>query len=147
MASLSVRAYLRCADTNDRNSEIVGIGKMEKLCNSILSPESPSGEPRQVVIVGHDVKQDIALLHAIDVDIYDLPGLLEIIDNQRMQQHNSKYRDPQRLSMVLSGLDISHCYLHNGGNDAVYTLQSMLALAVLKRQASLARDPKPKNQA
>lgn len=124
----------------------MGIEKIAGTCTEILIPKSPSGEPRKVVIVGHDVKQDIALLYSIDVDIYELPGLLEIVDNQRMQQHNSRYLDPQKLSIILSSLDISHCYLHNGGNDAVYTLQSMLALAVIRRQASLAKEPKPKDE-
>lgn len=123
----------------------MGIEKIARTCTEIFTPKSPSGEPRKVVIVGHDIKQDIALLYSIDVDIYELPGLLEIVDNQRMQQHNSRYRDPQRLSIVLTGLDIPHRYLHNGGNDAVYTLQSMLALAVIRRQTSLTAEPKPKD--
>lgn len=122
----------------------MGIDEVEETCNRIFTPESLSGEPRKVVIVGHDVKQDITLLYNMDIDIYRLPGLLEIVDNQRMQQHNSKYVDPQKLSIVLSGLHIPHCYLHNGGNDAVYTLQAMLALAVRKRQTSLAQGPKSK---
>lgn len=124
----------------------MGIESLARTCTEILTPKSPSGEPRKIVIVGHDVEQDIALLYSMDVDVYELPGLLEIVDNQRMQQHNSRYLDPQRLSIVLSSLDIPHCYLHNGGNDAVYTLQSMLALAVIKRQAGLAREPKPKDE-
>lgn len=122
----------------------MGIDEVEEICTKILTPESPSGEARKVVIIGHDVNQDINLLYGIDVDIYNLPGLLEVVDNQRMQQHNSKYVDPQKLSIVLNGLHIPHCYLHNGGNDAVYTLQAMLALAVSRRQATLAQGPKSK---
>lgn len=96
------------------------------------------------MIVGHDIKQDIELLFGIDVDIYELPGLIDIIDNQRIQQHDAMYKDPQKLAVVLHALGIEYWYLHNGGNDAVYTLQSMLALAVRRRQKSLAEGPKLK---
>ncbi|CAN8097250.1 unnamed protein product [Discula destructiva] len=125
-------------------SEIVGIDRIEKVCTGILSPKDSDGKPRRVVVVGHDIKQDIELLFGIDVDIYELPGLIDIIDNQRIQQHDAMFKDPQRLAVVLRALGIEHRYLHNGGNDAVYTLQSMLALAVCRRQKSLAKDPKLK---
>lgn len=117
--------------------------RIERVCTRILSPRDADGKPRKVVVVGHDVKQDIGLLFGIDVDIYAMRGLFDIIDNQRLQQHNVKFKDPQGLSTVLDTLGIEYWYLHNGGNDAVYTLQSMLALVVHRRQKSLA-DQKPK---
>lgn len=123
--------------TRRRKSEIVGIDRIERVCTQILTPKDANCKPRKVVIVGHDIKQDVNLLFGIDVDIYALPGLFDIVDNQRIQQHNVKYKDPQKLAVVLNTLDIEYWYLHNGGNDAVYTLQSMLALAVRRRQRSL----------
>lgn len=127
-----------------RKSEIVGIDRIERVCTKILSPKDADGKHRKVVIVGHDIKQDINLLFGIDVDIYALPGLFDIIDNQRIQQHDIKHKDPQSLAAVLSTLGIEYRYLHNGGNDAVYTLQSMLALAVRRCQKSLiSSEPKP----
>lgn len=130
--------------TGHRKSEIVGIDRIERVCTKILTPKDADGQPRKVVIVGHDIKQDINLLFGIDVDTYALPGLFDIIDNQRIQQHDVKYKDPQSLATVLDTLGIEYWYLHNGGNDAVYTLQSMLALAVRRRQKSLA-SPKSKS--
>ena len=41
------------------------------------------------------------------------------------------------MGNVLAYLGISYRYLHNAGNDAVYTLQAMVALAVKKRVMSL----------
>lgn len=79
------------------------------------------------------------LLFAINVDVHELPGLLEIVDNQRLQQHRARLVSPQKLSITLSSLGIPYSYLHNGGNDAVLTLQSLLALGVQKRQESLAQ--------
>lgn len=130
--------------TRNRKSEVVGVDRIERVCTKILSPKDTNGKARKVVIVGHDVKQDISLLFGIDVDIYAMPGLFDIIDNQRLQQHNVKFKDPQGLSTVLDTLGIEYWYLHNGGNDAVYTLQSMLALVVRRLQKSLA-DQKPKS--
>lgn len=128
----------------NRKSEVVGVDRIERVCTKILSPKEADGTPRKVVVVGHDVKQDISLLFGIDVDIYEMPGLFDIIDNQRLQQHNVKSKDPQGLGNVLDSLGIEYWYLHNGGNDAVYTLQSMLSMVVRRRQKSLSdRKPKP----
>lgn len=110
-----------------------------------MSPKLPSGELRKVILVGHDVKQDIALLESIDFDVYEMRNLLEVVDNQKLHQHRHRFYNGQGLSAVLAGLDISYMYLHNAGNDAVYTLQSLIRLAIIKRQESLARSPKDKS--
>lgn len=104
-----------------------------------MSPKSESGQLRNVVVVGHDVKQDIQYLNTLDFDVYEMENLLEIVDNQKLHQHRSKFYNGQSLCAVLAGLDISYRFLHNAGNDAVFTLQSLLRLAALKRQESLAR--------
>lgn len=104
-----------------------------------MSPKSDSGKLREVVVVGHDVKQDIQYLNSLDFDVCEMENLLEVVDNQKLHQHRSKFYDGQSLCTVLAGLKIPYQFLHNAGNDAVYTLQSLLRLAVLKRQESLAR--------
>lgn len=124
-------------------SEIVGIEAIQRACWEVMNPKTPSGEYRKVVLVGHDVAQDIDLILTVDVDVDELPGLLEIIDNQRIQQHRKRFPNPQGLGSVLRELEIEHFYLHNAGNDAVYTLQSMLALTVRMRVNSLSKEPKP----
>lgn len=104
-----------------------------------MSPKLETGKLREVVFVGHDVKQDIQHLNSVDFDVYRMENLLEIVDNQKLHQHRSKFDNGQSLCTVLAGLKISSQFLHNAGNDAVYTLQSFLRLAVLKRQESLVR--------
>jgi hypothetical protein len=37
---------------------------------------------------------------------------------------------PRNLGSVLTNIDIAGWYLHNAGNDAVYTLQAMIAIAM-----------------
>lgn len=114
-------------------TEVLGV------VEEIMSPKSESGQLRSVVVVGHDVKQDIQYLNSLDFDVYEMANLVEVVDNQKLHQHRSKFYNGQSLCAVLAGLDISYRFLHNAGNDAVYTLQSLLRLAVLKRQESLAR--------
>jgi hypothetical protein len=104
-----------------------------------MSPKSEFGQPRRVIIVGHDVKQDIQFLNTLDFDVYAMANLLEVVDNQKLHQHRNKFYNGQSLCTILAGFDIPYRYLHNAGNDAMYTLQSLLSLAVIKRQESLAR--------
>lgn len=104
-----------------------------------MSPKSESGELRKVVVVGHDVKQDVQYLNSLDFDVNEMENLLEVVDNQKLHQHRSKFYNGQSLCTVLAGLKIPYRFLHNAGNDAVYTLQSLLRLAVLKRHESLVR--------
>lgn len=125
------------------SSQTIGLDRVHETCLEVMTPKTPSGEYRNVVVVGHDVAQDVDLILTVDLDVYDLPGLKEIVDNQRMQQHRKRFYNPKGLSSVLTDLEIQHSYLHNAGNDAVYTLQSMLAHSVRMRVNSLANLSKP----
>lgn len=69
-------------NANTSKSEIIGIESIQSVCLEIMTPKAPSGENRKVVVVGHDVAQDIDLILTVDIDVYELPGLVEIIDNQ-----------------------------------------------------------------
>ncbi|KAK7717482.1 hypothetical protein SLS64_002974 [Diaporthe eres] len=120
-------------------SEFIPLTEVLGVVEGIMSPKSESGQLRNVVVVGHDVKQDVQYLKSLDFDVSEMENLLEVVDNQKLHQHRSKFVNGQSLCTVLAGLKISYRYLHNAGNDAVYTLQSLLRLAVLKRQESLVR--------
>lgn len=50
-----------------------------------------------------------------------------------MDQVSRDHPTGRSLGAVLNDLEISHTYLHNAGNDAVYTMQAMLALAIEAR--------------
>ncbi|KAB2571678.1 putative RNA-binding protein RbpB [Lasiodiplodia theobromae] len=85
---------------------------------------------RNLIFVGHDPNQDVKFLQKLGYNPLNLSNLLEIIDTKLLHQHWK--RDPQGTSLgkILADLDIVGWKLHNGGNDAVYTLQALLALAV-----------------
>ncbi|KAJ9154821.1 QDE-2-interacting protein [Pleurostoma richardsiae] len=114
---------------------------------SLVQEEPDDPENRRIVLVGHDIKQDIAHLQKLDVDVYALPNLLDVVDNQSLQQHLRAMRNPQKLESVLTDFGILSRHLHNAGNDAVYTLQSLLALAIRKsKQKVVEGDAKNKER-
>ncbi|KAL1613810.1 hypothetical protein SLS54_010271 [Diplodia seriata] len=109
----------------------------ERLWSADGSPD-PLGDPsvvnadgkRNLIFVGHDPNQDIKYLQKLGYNPLNLSNLIEVLDTKLMHQHWK--RDPQGTSLgkILADLDIVGWKLHNGGNDAVYTLQAVLALGV-----------------
>ncbi|OIW33253.1 hypothetical protein CONLIGDRAFT_165664 [Coniochaeta ligniaria NRRL 30616] len=99
---------------------------------------------RPVVLVFHDSASDIKYLEVIHYDVAEAKNVLEIVDTRDMYQHAVKANNPAGLERVLAELNIPSRFLHNAGNDAVYTMQAMIGLAFKMRLKSLerARDKK-----
>lgn len=55
---------------------------------------------------------------------------MELIDTSSMYRAFKREPNPRNLGSILANLDISGWYLHNAGNDAVYTLQAMIGIAL-----------------
>lgn len=87
-------------------------------------------DQRNIVIVGHDVKQDIAYFTELGLDLRFLGGLAEPVDTQDIHQAWRGSTNGRSLGAVLNDLDIAHKHLHNAGNDAHYTLCAMLGIAL-----------------
>jgi hypothetical protein len=85
---------------------------------------------RNIILVGHDVLTDVNYLKKIGYNIYNLSSLQELIDTSSMYRAFKREQHPRNLGSVLANLDISGWYLHNAGNDAVYTLQAMIGIAI-----------------
>ena len=83
---------------------------------------------RTLVVVGHDVQQDIKYLKTaglpldkytdIFVDSKDLHQIWKVVDSGRS------------LENVLFDLGLIYQHLHNAGNDAVFTLRAVLGCAI-----------------
>ncbi|KID82076.1 QDE-2-interacting protein [Metarhizium guizhouense ARSEF 977] len=84
-----------------------------------------------VVLVGHDIKSDIKYLSTIGFPIDQLPGLIGNVDTQAIYRAWKDGTKSPSLGSVLVDLDIRYKNLHNAGNDAVYTLRAMVAIAVV----------------
>lgn len=120
-----------------RESEFVSLRDVLSVITDVLQPKS-DGEKRLVVLVGHDIQNDINLIKNVGFHVTE-DMFLDIVDTQDFYQHLRMSSQQAGLKSVLDDLEIEHVFLHNGGNDAVYTLQAMIRLVIKKRQDSLRR--------
>jgi len=81
------------------------------------------------VLVGHDVKNDVSMLRKLGFDVYNMPGLITL-DTAVIYRAYKGLWNSVSLGSVLEELAIEPWFLHNAGNDAVYTLQALIGLAV-----------------
>ncbi|EOD46667.1 putative qde-2-interacting protein [Neofusicoccum parvum UCRNP2] len=89
---------------------------------------------RNLIFVGHDPNQDIKFLQRLGYNPLNLSNLVEVIDTKLLHQHWKRDTQGTSLGKILADLDIIGWKLHNGGNDAVYTLQALVSLGI--REAS-----------
>lgn len=109
---------------------------------SILQPYLDRG--REIALVGHDTQQDIQYLSNIGVDIADLRRVTRVLDSQGLHQVWRDLDNGRSLKTLLNDLGIASRYLHNAGNDAVYTLRAMIGVAIedLRKRAAQEKDEK-----
>lgn len=88
-----------------------------------------SAPKRKVVIVGHDTQTDVKYLQNLGYNVLNLPPH-EIVDTGELYRYLRRELSPRGLGSVLADMGITGWHLHNAGNDAVYTLQAMLAIAI-----------------
>ncbi|KAK8217606.1 hypothetical protein M8818_001365 [Zalaria obscura] len=90
-------------------------------------------QKRNLVFVGHSLKNDFAFLKTIGVSLD--ANVRATQDTERLA--GGTKRKGVGLERLLKALDVDALYLHNAGNDAAYTLQAMLRLAVLWAQGEM----------
>ncbi|KAF4983219.1 hypothetical protein FZEAL_1322 [Fusarium zealandicum] len=87
-------------------------------------------DSRKIVIVGHDINQDIKYFRNLGIDLMALANLVDPVDTKDIHQAWRDSTNGRGLSSVLSELGFSSKNLHNAGNDAYYTLCAMLGIAI-----------------
>ncbi|KAF1983932.1 hypothetical protein K402DRAFT_152266 [Aulographum hederae CBS 113979] len=92
-------------------------------------------EKRKIVLVGHDVNQDIQYLQKLGYNPLNLSNIVEPHDTAALYKSLRQEVQPRSLGSILADLDITGWFLHNAGNDAVYTMQVLLGICV--RDASM----------
>ncbi|KAK4106876.1 hypothetical protein N658DRAFT_414096 [Parathielavia hyrcaniae] len=134
--------YVRgCADAFDfGTSEFLLLSQVEPLITDLIDKATtPAGgsSPRPVVLVFHESSSDIKYLRVLSYHVEAAPNVVEVVDTREMHQYMARSNDSASLATVLSSVGIrSFRHLHNAGNDAVYTLQAMVGLAVKMRGMS-----------
>lgn len=84
-------------------------------------------------MVGHDISIDLKYLNAVGFNIWRSADFFDEVDTKTMFQRVQRSRDPRGLEHMCSELDIPGHNFHNAGNDAVYTLRAMIAMAILRK--------------
>lgn len=101
--------------------------------------ETGSMEKRNLIFLGHDTLMDIKYLQNLGFDPLLVPNLLEAQDSATLYRVWRREEQITKLARILERFEIDAFGLHNAGNDAVYTMQSFLA--VLVSEASIRNTP------
>jgi DNA polymerase III epsilon subunit-like protein len=129
-----------------RKSEFLDLSQITPILKDLIDnatfadPTDGDGatkKPRPVVLVFHESSADVKYLKQLSYHAEDAPNVADVVDTREMHQFLVRSNDSASLASVLGHLGIAHAHLHNAGNDAVYTLQAMIGLAVRKRAMSL----------
>lgn len=89
---------------------------------------------RPLVLVFHDPSQDMKYMKTLDCELSKITNVVQTVDTQTMHQYIERLRDPRKLETILKSLKFEYRNLHNAGNDAAYTMQAMIGLAVKKHE-------------
>ncbi|KAI9785065.1 MAG: hypothetical protein M1816_000535 [Peltula sp. TS41687] len=91
---------------------------------------SPFNDTYKVVLVGHSVDGDIAFLKTLGFDVLAIDTLQDVIDVAEVDRVMKQLTQPRSLGSIIYDLGITGWNLHNAGNDAMYTMQAMVRLAI-----------------
>ncbi|KAL2354625.1 hypothetical protein BJ546DRAFT_821766, partial [Cryomyces antarcticus] len=112
-----------------------------------VAPSTREPERRRVILLGHDVGQDISYLRSMGYNPLNLDNLLELLDTASMFRAMAREPSPRSLTHILYTFGIVGWNLHNAGNDAAYTMHAFLGIALRsalddRREAIEANAPK-----
>ncbi|TKA26874.1 hypothetical protein B0A50_04320 [Salinomyces thailandicus] len=103
--------------------------------------DTPVGDKaRRVVYVAHGASSDTAYMKQVGFNLAADANVAKTIDTQTIYGGSKKH--PVGLHRMLLSLNIEPTNLHNAGNDAAYTLQAMVSMALKdhKNAGSIALD-------
>lgn len=122
-----------CPDKfNFGNSEFIYLNQIRNVLTEIFNNpagvDAPTFDKRKIVLVGHDVKSDIDYLKNINFSPYASGRIVGSMDTLKLS--GSSKSTTVGLERLLRGLGADPINLHNAGNDAAYTLQAIVMIAV-----------------
>ncbi|KAF2101219.1 hypothetical protein NA57DRAFT_18202, partial [Rhizodiscina lignyota] len=115
-------------------TEVVPLAEISSSISSIFNKSAD----RKIVLVGHNIQGDIKYLAELGINPLDIPqatedsprGLLEVLDTSLLYKSHTGADNPTGLGNMMYELGLDAWQPHNGGNDAVYTMRSMLAICL-----------------
>jgi hypothetical protein len=107
-------------------------------------------KPRKIILIGHDIDADLHYLSTLQSKIFSNPPratypqplelehplrqhILERLDTAKLYQAWKREAHITSLAKVLVGVERTGWHLHNGGNDARYTLEALVGILVRSR--------------
>ncbi|KAI2470435.1 hypothetical protein F4781DRAFT_421354 [Annulohypoxylon bovei var. microspora] len=120
------------------DSELVYSENIARMIGTIIG-DRESKDKRPVVMVGHDIVQDLNYLTKVGFNVWRVPHFADEIDTKSMFQRLQKSANGRGLSAVCEELGIPGTNFHNAGNDATYTLRAMIVMAVQQAAKSFSR--------
>ncbi|KAI1427024.1 hypothetical protein F5Y12DRAFT_793337 [Xylaria sp. FL1777] len=114
---------------NFGKSQMVSIKDINKVVGKIIGDEE-SEDQRPVILVGHDIEQDLKYLTTIGYNPWCIPLIVDEVDTKAMFQRMERNVSGRSLAVMCAELGIPGDNYHNAGNDAVYTLRAMITMAI-----------------
>ncbi|KAM3415550.1 putative nucleolar protein C2C4.08 [Cercospora zeina] len=96
--------------------------------NSVGS--TSTGELRNIIVVGHDLAGDVKYCEQLGFHIFDGRNIIDTLDTVDLFKQYMREPNPRSLGSILAHFDLAGWFLHNAGNDAMYTMQGLLAMCV-----------------
>ncbi|KAI6899892.1 hypothetical protein D0869_01155 [Hortaea werneckii] len=107
--------------------------------NTTSSPDQPQTDCRNIIFVAHGAGNDTTYLRHLSFDLSQQAQstaagsrIAQTLDTQKLS--GSTKKSPLSLHRLCLCLHLEPKNLHNAGNDAGYTLQALIALAVNEHQ-------------
>ncbi|KAI1772359.1 hypothetical protein F4818DRAFT_444189 [Hypoxylon cercidicola] len=119
-------------------SDVVSSRDIGGILSKIIE-DKESEEKRPIVMVGHDMAQDLKYLKSVGFNIWRVPHFSDEVDTKSMSQRYLKSLNGRGLRALCEDLGIPGHHFHNAGNDATYTLHAMIAMAVNYANQSFAK--------
>ena len=92
--------------------------------------DSDQEEKRNIILLGHDVNQDIGYLHQIGCSVLNRGNLLEAMDTAVMFRSYTHDPNARSLGSIVCHFGLTGWHPHNAGNDAVHTIWAMLGICL-----------------
>ncbi|KAI1500690.1 hypothetical protein F5X99DRAFT_385140 [Biscogniauxia marginata] len=114
---------------NFGTSVFVPLKEVSKVLGKIIG-DNQSTDKRPVIMVGHDIKQDLNYLKKVGYNVWRLKQFSDEVDTMFMFRRMERNMSGGRLEVICDQLGTSGHDFHNAGNDAVYTLRAMITMAM-----------------
>ncbi|KAK1139866.1 hypothetical protein N8T08_011111 [Aspergillus melleus] len=110
-------------------SEWVSLADLAAVVQAELTAKDEAGEPRAVVVVGHNPSMDLAYLREMGVPVeVKSNGVVDIVDTAETWRIMRGETSPRSLGAILVELGMDGWHLHNAGNDARYTMEVLIRM-------------------